>query len=129
MKNRITCKSQSYYDFYVNRQMAPYVLVIRDLNVQLPDMVPLTHGPYKSVTNNMEAVLKEIERHAEEDLTMLPIIYRDSEFHYDGMMCTGGSLIAFNLIIGKQTGDEDEALRAVRDYYRAQAMLRLLAEG
>jgi len=128
MIKRITCKSQSYYDFYINRQIAPYVLVIRDLDVQLPDMAPLTHGPYKSVTNNIEAVLKEIERHTSEELAVLPIIYRDSEFHYDGIMFMGGSIMAYNLIPGKRIDDEDEALRAVRDFYRTQAE-RLLSKG
>jgi hypothetical protein len=129
MSNRTVCKSQSHYDFYIDRQHTPFVLVVRDLDVPSSNCAPRTDGAYMSVTNNLEAVLDEITQATVEDLTPMAIIYRDSDLHYDGVMRVGGSLVIFNLVRGAHTNNEDEALYAVRDYYRRCAGYLITKSG
>lgn len=110
MTKRIACKCESFYDYYVDAQSTPHVLVIRDLAIN--------NEPYKSVTNNLDAVLSEIGRNAAKELPVMPIVYRDSQLHYDGVVRLGGTLMVINLIPGKHTTDENVALCVIRDFHK-----------
>ena len=66
--------NRSDYTFHINSKHGKQVLVIEDLD----------RGGM-SVTNNIEAVLAEIEDEIGTSIYQMPIIYRDSDGRYDGI--------------------------------------------
>jgi hypothetical protein len=95
----------SDYDYRIDRRAEP-VLVIKDLN-----------KGGKSVTNNMEAILKRIA--ADEGCILaMPIIYRDSEGNYDGVTPSSnplGSVSFYSL----STTDEHFAIQKALEMSKA----------
>lgn len=63
-----------------------------------------------SLTNNMENVLKDLQRLLSIDLTKRTIIYRDSEQQYDGVKWNGISVDFYPL----RTGKLEKALQKVK---------------
>ena len=89
----------SDFEYYITPAVP--VLVIRDLDI----------GGL-SVTNNMPAILKTIsaETHC---LLAMPIIYRDSEGHYDGVILNlEGNVTYYPLVRSQLVTDEKEAINA-----------------
>jgi len=72
----------------------------------------------KSVTNNIEVILKSIADADGLDIYSfigMPIIYRDSEGNYDGIKVNDRGLVVFHpLSFAGYVTDEQEAIEAVR---------------
>ena len=65
-----------------------------------------------SVTNNMDAVMEEINLNLEAD--RIPVIYRDSEGVFSGVhVNSAGSVNFHSLVPGQIITDEQEAIQAV----------------
>jgi len=88
--------SSSLYDYYFNRDVEPAVLVIRDMDIPGTDETLRADGPFRSVTNNLDQVVSDIEAIEGKSLAGTPIIYRDSLLHYDGLAC-GDTVRAYSL--------------------------------
>lgn len=104
--------SDSLFDYYINREAEPAVLVIRDLDIPGTDETLRSDGPFRSVTNNLDRVVKDIEAIEGVSLAGMPIIYRDSLLHYDGLAC-GDTVQAYSLG-ASLFYDEALALRSIR---------------
>lgn len=95
--------SESDYTYHVNSCGCVDVLVIYDKN-----------WGGKSVTNNIGAVLSEIEDGLGRSVQCMPIIYRDSLGDFDGIRYQDSNIEIFNLTCGRRTRDETAALAAAR---------------
>ena len=104
--------SDSLYDYTFDSEAEPAVLVIRDLDIPGTDESLRADGPFRSVTNNLDQVVRDIEVIERVSLAGTPIIYRDSLLHYDGLAC-GDTVRAYSLGNGL-FHDEALALRAIR---------------
>lgn len=114
--------SSSLYDYYFNRDAEPAVLVIRDLDIPGTDETLRADGPFRSVTNNLDQVIRDIKAIEGKSLAGVPIIYRDSLLHYDGIVC-GNTVQAYSLGIGLFY-DESFALQTIRDNFEFYSEVR-----
>lgn len=109
--------SGSLYDYSLNRETEPAVLVIRDLDISGTEETLRADGPFVSVTNNLRQVVKDIETIEGRSLADTPIIYRDNLLHY------GDTVQAYSLKIGLSS-DETTTLQAIRARSDANSEVR-----
>lgn len=102
---RVSKISESDYQYRIVRGV-PDILLIHDLN-----------KGRKTITNNAKAVVEEILKELERETLPFPVIYRDSFGAYDGIRIVDGTPAIFNLVAGKATYSEEDAIEAGRKIY------------
>ena len=96
-------ESDYTYRFQIDNSAGP-VLIITDLDIGR-----------KSVTNNMEAIIKRISADEKIDLRKTPITYRDSEGNFDGVSVSDSGQISFHpLMTMQRVKSEQEAIQAAQ---------------
>jgi len=98
---RFDPSDDSDYTYRIENNKDGSVLVIIDLNIGR-----------KSVTNNIEAILRRIAADEKIVLTTMQIIYRDSEGNYDRVQVSAsGSVSFYPLFIDTSVTDEQQAIK------------------
>jgi hypothetical protein len=93
---------ESDYDFTIDRTGDSPVLVIQDLD-----------RGRKSVTNNMDAILKRIAADTGCSLEQIPIVYKDSDGNFDGVQISESGAASFHpLTIRQRVTNRQEAIQA-----------------
>jgi hypothetical protein len=102
---------ESDYTYHIDRSGDGPVLVITDQD-----------KGRKSVTNNMDAILKRIAADEGAALTM-PIVYRDSEGQYDGVHVSDSGAATFRpLVTRERVTNEQDAIQAALRRQRRDAV-------